>query len=303
MLFAACVGAGAQILVMVTLIIFLSLLGTFYPGNRGTMYTALVFGYAVTGGIAGKVAGVWYKRMGGADSGWLSCALLTSSLFSLPSFLVFAFVNSVAISWGSSAALPAGTIMLILFTWAIITFPLTVIGASRARSTKPYEAPCKTNLITRAIPSQPWYMQSVVRGLLAGLFPFSAIYIELHYIFASVWGHEVYTLYGILALAFLLLLIVTAACSVALTYFQLAGEDHRWWWRSLLTGGSVGVFIYGYAWFYFFHKSGMDGVLQASFFFGYTLLLSWGFALMTGAVGFWVSHLFVHHIYASIKID
>jgi len=33
---------------------------------------------------------------------------------------------------------------------------------------------------------------------MAGFLPFSAIYIELYYIFASVWGHKVYTIYSIL---------------------------------------------------------------------------------------------------------
>jgi len=44
---------------------------------------------------------------------------------------------------------------------------------------------------------------------MAGFLPFSAIYIELHYIFASLWGHKIYTLFGILFLAFIMLLIVT----------------------------------------------------------------------------------------------
>ena len=30
--------------------------------------------------------------------------------------------------------------------------------------------------------------------------------------------------------------------TIALTYFQLAVEDHRWWWRSFLCGGSTGDF-------------------------------------------------------------
>ena len=42
---------------------------------------------------------------------------------------------------------------------------------------------------------------------MAGFLPFSAIYIELHYIFASVWGHKLYTLYGILFIAFGMLII------------------------------------------------------------------------------------------------
>ena len=54
------------------------------------------------------------------------------------------------------------------------------------------------------------------------------------------WGHKVYTIYSILFIVFIILLIVTAFITVALTYFQLAVEDHRWWWRSFLCGGSTG---------------------------------------------------------------
>ena len=79
---------------------------------------------------------------------------------------------------------------------------------------------------------------------MAGFLPFSAIYIELHYIFASVWGHKLYTLYGVLFIAFSMLIIVTSFITVALTYFQLAIEDHRWWWRSLFSGGSTGFFVF-----------------------------------------------------------
>ena len=51
---------------------------------------------------------------------------------------------------------------------------------------------------------------------------------------------QVYTIYSILSIVFLILIIVTAFITVALTYFQLAVEDHRWWWRSFLNGGSTG---------------------------------------------------------------
>ena len=39
---------------------------------------------------------------------------------------------------------------------------------------------------------------------------------------------KVYTIYSILFIVFLILIIVTAFITVALTYFQLAVEDHRW---------------------------------------------------------------------------
>ena len=44
---------------------------------------------------------------------------------------------------------------------------------------------------------------------MAGFMPFSAINIELYYVFASVWGHKLYSLYGILTLVFIILLVYT----------------------------------------------------------------------------------------------
>jgi len=68
---------------------------------------------------------------------------------------------------------------------------------------------------------------------------YSAISVELYYIFATLWGREQYTLYGILFVVYAILLSVTACISVALTYFQLSVEDYRWWWRSIFSAGLV----------------------------------------------------------------
>ena len=69
------------------------------------------------------------------------------------------------------------------------------------------------------------------------LFLCSAISVELYYIFATLWGREQYTLYGILFVVYAILLSVTACIAVALTYFQLSSEDYRWWWRSMFSAG------------------------------------------------------------------
>lgn len=46
-------------------------------------------------------------------------------------------------------------------------------------------------------------------------------------------------LFGILIIVFAILIIVTTCITVALTYFQLSMEDHRWWWSSFFSGGSA----------------------------------------------------------------
>jgi hypothetical protein len=114
---------------------------------------------------------------------------------------------------------------------------------------------------------------------------------------------QVYTLYGILFLAFSLLVLVTSFITVALTYFQLSSEDHAWWWRSFLSGGAVGVFIFAYCFFYYFNHSGMSGVLQTAFYFLYMADVAFAFFLMMGAVGFYSSWVCVTYIYSSVKTD
>jgi len=287
---------------LVILILLLSLVGTFYPGNRGALYTCAIFLYAFTASIAGYVSTKLYLSMDGKK--WATNAVLTAIVFAAPLFLVFCVVNSIALSYGSSTALPFQTIAVILLLWALVTFPLTIFGAMRGRiAATPFDAPCKTKQALREIPPASWYRSPLIHLFVAGFLPFSAMYIELHYIFVSIWGHRVYTLFGILFLAFIMLLIVTAFITVTLTYFQLAAQDYHWWWRAFFSGCASGVFMYLYAIFYYYYRSQMSGLLQGAFFFGYTLVMSYAFALMLGAVSYHVASRFVIHIYRSIKVD
>ncbi len=162
----------------------------------------------------------------------------------------------------------------------------------------------RTNKVPREVPpNNVWYKHPLIQLFMAGFLPFSAIYIELHYIFASIWGHKIYSLFGILFLAFIMLSTVTAFITIALLYFQLVREDHRWWWVTFFNGGSTGLLIFAYSFFYFFHRSNMDGLLQASFYFGYMGIVSYGFFLMLGFVGFISSFSFVNYIYSAVKSD
>uniref|UniRef100_A0A7S4DYJ3 Transmembrane 9 superfamily member n=1 Tax=Lotharella globosa TaxID=91324 RepID=A0A7S4DYJ3_9EUKA len=302
MIFTAMVGSGAQILALSSGLLVLALIGMFYPGNRGALYVAAIVLYALTASVAGYVSTNLYVKLGGKK--WATNAVLAAGIFTCPFFCVFSIVNMVAIYYGSTSALPLHVVFMIIVLFAVVTFPLSILGSMRAKKQEnEYKPPCPPNVKPRELPAIPWYRSSPFQMLMAGFLPFSAIYIELHYIFASVWGHRVYTLFGILTLAFLILLVVTAFVTVALTYFQIAMEDYRWWWRSLLSGGSTGVFVFLYAAFYYYNRSEMNGALQFVFFFGYMFLVSYGFFLMLGAVGYWMANVFITHIYLTIKVE
>merc|ERR1712066_1050488 len=117
----------------------------------------------------------------------------------------------------------------------------------------------------------------------------------------SVWGPRIYSLYGILLLAFGMLLLVAGTVTVLFTYFHLNAEDHRWWWRSFSTGGAVGCCFYMYC-IFFFLQTGMTGFMQCAFFFMYSLA-AYGLALLLGSVSFYTTYNFVCCIYSRIKAE
>uniref|UniRef100_A0A7S0N4S3 Transmembrane 9 superfamily member n=1 Tax=Cryptomonas curvata TaxID=233186 RepID=A0A7S0N4S3_9CRYP len=300
--FCAILGNGAQLLCLCIGLLFLACLGVYSHYNRGAMFVAALLIFALTSGVNGYVTGSMYAKLEGGN--WVWSLLLSYFLFLGPFFLMGTFLNFVAVAYNSSTALPFGTVIVILLILTLVSFPLNVIGGISGRNfSTPLDAPCRTTKIPREIPPVPWHRQGPCQVIMAGFLPFSAIYIELYYVFASVWGHQLYSLYGILMLVFLILIIVTSFITIALTYFQVAIEDHHWWWRSIFSGGCTGIFIFGYCIYYFKFKAKMSGFMQTSFFFGYMGMVCYGAWLMLGTVGFFSSLQFVKYIYRSIKCD
>ena len=300
-LFAAFVGAGTHLFSMTLLLLSLAVGGFFSLARRGSIVAACILLYVLCSAVGGYASARLYKQLKGAQ--WVWNVMLALAVFPSTLLAAFSLLNTTAIAKSSTAALPVGTILVVLLLFVCVAFPLTVFGGIAGHNSREYEPPCRTAKVPRQIPAVPWYRSAPAQMFMAGFLPFSAISIELHYIFASVWGHKVYTLYGILFLAFGLLTLVTSFITIALTYFQLAAEDHRWWWRSFLSGGMVGAFIYAYCFFYYFNHSGMTGFLQTAFYFGYMANVALGFFLVMGAVGFYSAWVFVRYIYGSIKTD
>jgi len=301
-LFCAVLGVGIQFLALGFGILLMALLGLFNVHRHGSLNTAAFLLYALTSCISGYVSAKTYRQMNG--EAWVWNINLTACLYTVPFFLTWSFTNSVAWGYGSTQALPVTTIFILGLVWATIGYPLTIVGGILGKNTsQSFDEPCRTKNICREVPPIPWYRSYVAHMVIGGFLPFSAISVELYYIFSTLWGRDQYTLYGILAVVFIILLSVTASISVTLTYFQLAAEDYRWWWRSIITSGSAAFFVLAYGFFFYIKRSNMSGGLQTIQFFGYTFLTCYMFFLMLGAVGYYSSLKFIRYIYLNIKMD
>ena len=65
-----------------------------------------------------------------------------------------------------------------------------------------------------------------------------------------VWRHLL-LVFGFLLLVGVLLFVTIAEMSIMLCYFQLCGEDYRWWWRSFTNSGSCAIYVFLYSIYFY----------------------------------------------------
>ncbi|GLT39975.1 hypothetical protein SLA2020_141390 [Shorea laevis] len=300
-LLSAVVGTGAQLASLVLLVILLAIVGTLYVG-RGAIVTTFILCYAFTSFISGYVSGGMYLRNGGKK--WIKSVILTASLFPFMCFGIGFILNTIAIFYGSLAAIPFGTMVVVFVIWAFISFPLALLGTVVGRNwSGAPNNPCRVKTIPRPIPEKKWYLTPSVISLMGGLLPFGSIFIEMYFVFTSFWNYKVYYVYGFMLLVFLILIIVTVCVTIVGTYFLLNAENYHWQWTSFFSAASTAIYVYLYSIYYYYVKTKMSGFFQTSFYFGYTLMFCVGLGILCGAVGYLGSNLFVRRIYRNIKCD
>lgn len=302
MVLSAFCGSGVHLMLLAVLALALAVVGYFPLGDKGKAYATLIIVYACTSFFGGFVSAAVHRHFRGASWHW---NLITESVvFSGPFLVIALIVNTISSVYHVTNALSADMMATLFLIWLLLAFPLAVIGGVAGRRlVSEYAPPLRVSNFVRSVPSVAWYKGPVAQFLAAGFLPFSAIYIELYYVYLSVWGRNTYTLFGILLVVALILICVTSAMTIAMLYFQLSQEDHRWWWRSFLNGGATSVFVYGYSVFYYFFRSQMTGFLQTAVYFLYMLVVAYAFFLVLGTAGFASAFIFVNTIYTNIKSE
>ncbi|KAG6556360.1 hypothetical protein Mapa_002303 [Marchantia paleacea] len=295
------VGTGVQFFGMTLVTMIFAVLGFLSPANRGGLMTAMLLLWVFMGLFAGYSSARLYKMFKGTD--WKLNTLKTAFMFPGLVFVIFFVLN--ALIWGekSSGAVPFGTMFALVFLWFGISVPLVFIGSYFGFKKPSIEDPVRTNKIPRQIPEQAWYMRPVFSVLIGGILPFGAVFIELFFILTSIWLHQFYYIFGFLFIVFLILIVTCAEITIVLCYFQLCSEDYHWWWRAYLTSGSSALYLFLYAAFYFFTKLDITKVVSGVLYFGYMVIISYSFFVLTGTIGFYACYWFVRTIYASVKID
>jgi len=303
-LLAVCAGTGVQMLGMTVVTILFAILGLLSPANRGALLQCMLLLFTFMGFPAGYVSARLNKLFEGDEcTRSFRVTLMTALQFPGVCFGIFFILDILIWSKKSTGAVPFGTMFLLLVLWFGISLPLVFVGSYFGYKKPSVSLPVRTNQIPRQIPPQHWLTNPLFACLVGGVLPFGAVFTELLFIMSSIWQHRFYYLFGFLALVLVILVITCAEVSIAFTYFQLTGEDYRWWWRAYWCSASSSIYVFIYAVLYFCTRLHMTKFVSIALYFGYMFIASYAFCLLTGAVGFASTFIFVRAIYGSIKVD
>lgn len=315
---APIIGSGTQVVFMVTGLVLLSCLGILNPSFRGGFISVGMALFVLAGVLSGYFSARVYRTFGGSN--WRRNVVITGTLVPGLIFATIFVLNFFVWAQASSTAIPFGTLLALASLWLLIQLPLVYVGSWYGFvMVGPWEHPVKPTSIPRQIPRQQWYATGIQSILLAGLIPFAVIFIELLFVFKSLWQDKsgYYYMFGFLAVVCGILVITVIEVSVVATYIQLCSEvgglqspiqfmlnanassqNHHWWWQSFLTGGASSVWIFLYSIWYFWFKLHITGFTSSILFFAYSFLACLVYGLLTGTVGFLASYAFVRRIYS-----
>ena len=298
---SALIGTGIQLALLVLAVILITIAGTLFV-ERGTIVTVFIVCYALTSFVGGYASGGFYARHDG--HAWIRTMILTANIFPLTVSCIAFVLNTIAIFYQSLAAVPFGSIVVVLLIWIFVSCPLCLLGTVVGRNwAGAPDNPCRVKRIPSPIPEKPWYLRPWAIAVGGGVLPFGSIFIEMYFVFTSFWNYKVYYVYGFLLLVFLILLAVTLCVTVVATYFLLNAENYQWHWAAFGAGASTSFYVFLYSVHYFMFKTKMTGFFQTSFYFGYTSMLCIGLGIMCGAIGYLGASAFVRTIYRNIKCD
>lgn len=308
-LLAPLIGSGFQLVFMVSSLLVLSCLGFLNPSWRGGFITVGVFVFFLAGGFSGYLSARIYKTFGGSN--YPKNTMLTALLFPGLLFALVFFLNLFTWAQASSTAIPFTTLLALISLWLIIQLPLVHLGSYIGfYRSKAFQHPTRTSSVPRQIPNNPqnaaWYNRNhLLMSVLAGVVPFAVLFIELLFVFKSLYldKSSYYYVFGFLSIITLLLAITIGETVVITLYVQLCAENYHWWWSSFLTGGSSALWIFLYLNWYYWTKLHIDGFVSSLLFFSYGLLACLVYGLATGTIGFLCGYAFVRRIYSGVKVD
>lgn len=328
LLLSVVTATGVQMIVCTFGVLFIFVLSTkfslnstqIFDNNKGAFFSFSIFFLVCSGMVSSYFGIIFHKIVSNnpvSEKYNMKTLIILSILFSgsLPLIVlsVVLFLNFFVWAKKSSNALPFGSIILLILFLLLIVIPLGIIGGSYG-NLKQFESKSfftlnrgggdKTN--SRVRRRFTWITNPGLSTVIFGLIPFGVVYVELQFIFNSVWLEKTtfYHMYGFLMIATSMLTVIISEFTIIAIYTSLAiYNDPNWHWLSFNVGSSIGWYIFAYSTYYFVQVLQIRDLVSTLFFFAYMGLASVLIGAAGGAVGVITGLIFIRKIYGDVKLD
>ncbi|CAI4060604.1 hypothetical protein SKDZ_05G2130 [Saccharomyces kudriavzevii ZP591] len=224
-------------------------------------------------------------------------------------------LNSVVGAHDSTNALPFRTIVFFISIYFVVCIPLSLFGGIVANNIPlpKYWLSGITKDETDGNGSKLFKPKSRTRfnplvhcGVyLCGIFPLLVIYVEMQYVYKSLWLEKTtfYFFYGFLFLSIILLCVLTMEISIIGSYLlmRFCFDDkevrNNWRWRCFEMGFSGGVYMELYSLYYIFVVLNIHGFSSILISICYSLLFNILCGLGLGALSCLTASWFINRIY------
>ncbi|CAK9436364.1 uncharacterized protein LODBEIA_P09220 [Lodderomyces beijingensis] len=333
LLLTTLVSGGIQSLIAVIGVITLHSLdsirrNSFVNNHQSALFSFSIFCFSLSG-LASSFIGINIYKCLQNETEYpysVSRAVPLALTFSaaLPAFLfsLMMLLNFFVWAQEASTALPFGTIVVFVSLFILIQCPLGIVGGwmgnnykvgSKSAISEYHELGEKTSDSTRTRTLYR-YRFRVIRAIASfvkstavfGLIPFGIVYVELIFIFNSVWLEKTtfYYMYGFSFITTIMLMIILAESTIIAIYISLVYyNDANWQWLSFRVGSGIAWYIYGYSIYYYFKVLNIDDYISTLLYFSYMALACFIIGVAGGSVSVLTGLMFIRKIYRSVKLE
>ncbi|ODQ57613.1 hypothetical protein WICANDRAFT_64962 [Wickerhamomyces anomalus NRRL Y-366-8] len=307
LLLSIALAAGVQVFFTIIGVLIVSTTGLLGPNIRNSVLSCGLTLFIIGGTAAGYSGIRFYKSFVNevCIKNYISFSILFGGTLPFIVLISVLILNCIVWAKDSSVALPFGTVVLLITFLLILEVPLSIIGGVLGNRKPPAKTNANLSTSAKSIGPQPKFTKFIYAIPVFGLIPFGTIYVELLFVFRSIWMEKTsfYYMYGFLSFTILLLSVVVAESVIVAIYLSLIYGDWKWQWRSFWIGSSVAWYIEVYSVYYFFSHLKVTDFSSIILFFSYTTILSALIGLATGSLGLFAASLFIYKIYGAIKAD
>ncbi|KAK6463139.1 hypothetical protein DFJ63DRAFT_285760 [Scheffersomyces coipomensis] len=329
------VAAGIQVIVVLIGVIFIFVLNsklfipglknstTFFNNHEGALISISIFIFIISGFVSSYIGIILYKFLNNDNINQeypndkiIKLSLLFGSFLPQSILIIVFFLNFFVWAKDSSSAIPFGTIIILLLLFFLIECPLGIIGGYYGNK-KTFSIKSFFNnqaIIKEASSNKPkllrrynsWLLSPIPSIVIFGLIPFGVVFVELLFIFNSLWLEKTtfYYMYGFLFITTVMLIIIIAESTIIAIYISLSVYNNpNWQWLSFRIGSSIGWYIMGYTIYYFTFYLNVNDFVSSLLYFSYMGLACFLICVGFGSVGLITGLIFVKKIFSTIKVD